>query len=93
MAHEITWEKSFDGNVGYTFPDSSIEVYRSVTPDQEEQVGVILYDENGREVQTLPGDRIGRLEELRKLHDLAQKDVLGVNKMVDALLERLERAS
>ncbi len=92
-AGEITWETSFDGNLSCNFPDSAVEIYRTETPDQGELIGVVLYDDNGRELTTLPADSIGRREELRALHDLAQREAVGVNRMVDNLLDRLERAS
>lgn len=92
LAGSVEWEQSSGAEVVCNLPEFMVGIRVKSEYDDVWHV-VSLYDENGQLMRTFTGAEIARVVELDELYKNASAQASGLDKKLDALLERLERAS
>ena len=92
VAGNVEWEQSSGAEVVCNLPELMVGIREQEAFDHVSHL-VSLYDENGQLMRTFTGSEIQRAQELRDLYERASAEASGLDKKLDALLERLERAS
>lgn len=92
LAGNVEWEQSSGAEVVCNLPEFMVGIREKEEYDDVWHV-VSFYDENGQLMRTFTGVDIARGSELDELYRHASTQASGLDKKLDALLERLDRAS
>ena len=92
IAGSVEWEQSSGAEVVCNLPEFMVGIREKEAYDEVVHF-VSLYDENGQLMRTFTGHEIKRDQELENLYKQASAKASGLDKKLDALLDRLDRAS
>src|SRR5713226_4678238 len=97
LSNKLLWEKTVDaGGYQVVFGGQSIKVARR---EDRDSWGALLgysfsleiYDEEGTQIEEIrPGDLEESATQLKDLYEIARRQAVGVDKILDSLLSELE---